>query len=78
MADSETTAHPDAEVKLRRKAAQAIAFETWRQDWRRAHPEATRAERDAAWEIVRGDELKKARRALAALDRAGFKVVRAE
>jgi len=76
MSDQETKNPPDPEMKLRRKAAQAIAFEIWRQDFRRAHPEATRDERDQAWEEARSDELKKARRVLSALERGGFRVVR--
>ena len=76
MPENETKHPTDPELKLRRKAAQAIAFELWRQDWRRDHPEASRAERDRAWDAVRSAELKKARRALAALERSGFRVVR--
>ncbi len=77
MHDAEPKTIVDPEVKLRRKAAQAIAEETWRQDWRRANPGASRADRDAAWAAARGEELKKARRVLAALERGGFRVVRA-
>ena len=78
MPESQTKSPADAEVKLRRKAAQAIAFEIWRQDWRRANPDASRDDREKAWEEARSGELKKARRVLAALERGGFRVVRDE
>lgn len=76
MPDSEIPKGADPETKTRRKAAQAIAYDIWRQDWRRANPEGSRDERDRDWDAVRGDELKKARRVLAALERGGFRVVR--
>ena len=77
MSDDETKTGMDPETRLKRKAAQAIAFETWKQDWRRDHPKASREERKAAWDAVRGEEIKKGRRAIAALERGGFRVVRA-
>ena len=77
MSESDAKAVTDPEMRVRRKAARAIGYALWRHDWRKDHPEAGRDEMDAAWEAAKAEEMKKARRALSALEREGFDVVEA-
>ena len=49
----------------------AVARALFNQTWREENPDADREARKAAWAKARGDEVKKARKLVRALERAG-------
>lgn len=62
------------QTRQERKAAQLLAFNRWRLDWRAANPEATREDRREAWKAVRKAEVRKSRKALRALVKNGYRL----
>ena len=52
-----------------------IGWGAWLANFKKAHPDATKKEIAAAWQEVRGDQIRAGGRAVKALEKQGFRIV---
>lgn len=67
----------ETEAKEFREAAKQIAYGVWKHNFRIANPQASDEERKKAWDEAREVQVKAGKKALQALQKAGFAVSRA-
>ncbi|TYB81252.1 hypothetical protein [Maritimibacter fusiformis] len=72
--ESTTPSMTPEQTRQERKAAQLLAFNRWRLDWRAANPEANKDDRREAWKAARKSEVRKSRKALRALVKRGYRL----
>lgn len=75
MADEQEKKTVSPEQKAARRAVRVLAFSTWRASWKAENPAGTKEDRKLAWDAVRSDEVRKARKMVKALERGGFRIV---
>lgn len=64
------------EQKLKRKASRELGYIIWRDQYRKANPEATKEDGKSAWKEVSKDYVTLGRRALKSLKKRGYDVHR--
>lgn len=68
----------EAELKQFREISKRIGYGVWKYNFSSAHPDATNEERAKAWDEARESQVKAGKRALRALEKDGYKIVKSD